>query len=294
MARLCAPDSLLTIVRKVAALSAIYWDDACFPKAFCEAENNWLAALSQLVAGYLYERQGAPVAYKTMAKEALVAAGSRLREPTARFCKDVWTRFRKLAVQRDIGANAKLNPLAYEGETSEPIAATAFVASLAGHNFNVLRWATQQLSFGEAASAAENLGRIRGVGVKLASFYLRDVAKHAGIEEHAHGQELYFQPVDRWVRRIAILWGAMVQPSVDIRDDGSEDERAAQLFVNLARLARVRGGDLNAGAWILGSQILDGDPGIVVRELAALDRCLMKSLVWHQTFARILAPLLGK
>jgi len=283
-----APE-LLAIVRLVARISAIYWHQDCFPKAFDHARLHWLDALIQFIADYSFERQGAIAAYPRSARAALQQAGNGLAEPMAPFEREAWRLFGDLVKKADVGLNPKLQPLNWElpGKT----AATVFVGTLAEWEFNLLLWARALLANGRAEQATARLLEIRGVSWKLAAFYLRDVAKHFNLDEQRCGPAWCFQPGDRWVQRIAAVWGRMLGRPVTKDDyDGS-----VQLFVELATAAGVRGGDVNAGAWVL-SQLLDRDQRQVESSVSSLDRLearLRETLRWNLACVGVIEPLLA-
>jgi hypothetical protein len=277
------PTELLAIVKRLARLAEIYWHPHCFPKAFDQAANSWLSALIQFVCDYSFERQGAPAAYRRFAREALHVAGNGIPQPTAEFAIAAWRGFQTPAKQRGIGTNPSLNPLNCES-TGKYIAAPTFVTRLARHDFNILRWSWSLLQAGRAEEATNDLCEIRGVSWKLAAFYLRDVAKHFKLDESVCGPAWCFQPVDRWVGRVAAAWSVMLGGNVSENDYWG----AAELFSQLADSAGVRGGDLNAGVWVFASQLLDRNVAEAVSTVAGLEDCLEANLRWNEAIADVL------
>lgn len=278
------PRELISIVRTIAALADIYWHPDCFPKEFKQAQNNWLTALVQFTAGYAYERQGAPPAYRTLAREALLSAGSDLERPDPRFARRVWKEFQRRAAEQGFAVNRKLNPLNDE-RSSRNVSSPGFVASLADFDHNILLLAKGMIERGEAEMILLQLQAIRGVGPKIAALYLRDVARFFELEEQPGW---CFQPVDVWIRRTASYWGEL------LHRQGNGDRAAARLLAELAAVAGVRGSDLNAGTWVLGSQLLDGElRGVVISE-DGLTVCLANNLRWSAAIIQALEPLVRK
>jgi hypothetical protein len=273
---------LLKVVRATARLAEIYWHDDCFPKEFKAAERGWLPALVQFTAGYAYERQGAAPVYRTFARESLTAAAAGLGAPTASLPEAVWQDFVRRAQQLSVGPNGKVNPLAWS-KNSRKVSSVEFARTLRDEGFSILRWAARMVREGHAEAATTSLRGIRGVGWKLAAFYLRDVARFYALAEEP---AWCFQPVDVWIRRIAGFWAARTGRSV------ASDNDAATVFVDLARAAEVRGGDLNAGAWILGSQLLDGELEDIVCSWRHFSRCMTANHRWNEAISSVLRPLM--
>jgi hypothetical protein len=135
---------------------------------------------------------------------------------------------------------------------------------------------------GDAEEATRKLRSIRGVGWKIAAFYLRDVARYYDLPEKPGW---CFQPADVWIQRIAGHWGQMLSRNVAGYD------AAARLFVDLAQAAGVRGGDLNAGAWVLGSQLLDRDLEEIICSEKGLQSCVDTNLRWNAAVSGVLERL---
>lgn len=71
---------------------------------------------------------------------------------------------------------------------------------------NLVLWAKKEIEAGRVHSAHARLDGVRGVGGKIASFFLRDVADYYEIKPNR--DRYLLQPVDVWVRRaVAALGG---------------------------------------------------------------------------------------
>lgn len=276
------PAELLKIVQATAQLAEIYWHRDCFPKEVESAERGWLPALVQFTAGYAYERQGAAPAYRDLARKSLAATGGGLSAPTSALPKATWQEFSRLADNAHVRPNWKVNPLAWSKDSGK-VSSVQFALSLKAEEHNILRWAADVARGGNAEAATTALRSIRGVGWKLAAFYLRDVARFYSIDEEP---AWCFQPVDVWIRRIAKCWAARINRSV------VNDNDAATVFIDLAHAAEVRGGDLNAGAWVLGSQLLDGDLDDVVCYWSHFARSMALNYKWNAAVSSVICPLM--
>lgn len=272
------PDDVLAMAKRVAGLADIYWAPECFPKEFAEARQSWLAALIQFVASYSFERQGAPPIYRTYARKALEKHGNGLARPNSTFVKAAWNEFHRFASANAHGTNPNVCSL-HSGKGYK-LTAIEFAIELSAHGHNIFAWASDLLARGKAEEAERGLLRIRGIGHKIATFYLRDVVRAAGLDETRAGPGWCFQPVDVWVRRAAEVWGSLSRVSV------TNYWTAAELIVDLAGAAGVVGGDLNGGVWILGSQLVDrnADPDLseTLASSVKLETCLNANLGWSR------------
>jgi len=281
------PEYLLKIVRAVARLSEIYWHKDCFKKEFKFAENGWLPALIQFTSSYSYERQGAPLAYRRLSRNSLENVAKGMKEPSKSFPEDVWAEFKRLAKEGGIGTNENVNPLTCS-ENNRQISSAQFVLNLKEYEYNILMWAEDHIREGKAEDATDDLLGIRGVGWKIAAFYLRDVAHHVAHHYDLEEEPAWcFQPVDVWIRRIATSWGSIIGRSVEENYDV-----AAQVFIDLAKAASVeKAGDLNAGAWVLGSQLIHDDIDKVVTNWDAFTECMKQNCQWNTAVTGILRKI---
>jgi hypothetical protein len=273
------PPDVIAMAKRVAPLAEIYWSPDCFHEEFEAATSGWLAALTQFVAGYSFERAGAPPIYRTYAREALARAGEGVTQPTTALAAEVWKEFQGLAQANGHGTNPNVCAL-HPGNGTHKVTAVEFIATLPSYGFNVFTWATDMLATSRAEHAVGELRRIRGIDYKIATFYLRDVVRAASLDEKKAGPRWCFQPIDVWVRRAAETWGSLSGRNV------ANYDAAAELIIDLADAAAVSAGDLNGGVWILGSQLVDrnADPDLshTLASSAALEKCLVANLRWSK------------
>ena len=69
------------------------------------------------------------------------------------------------------------------------------------------------------------------------------------------------------------------------------DRRAAVFFGDLARAAGVRGGNLNAGAWVLGAKLRHGTLDEVLADTKSLHQCIESNLGWFGGVAEHLGKI---
>lgn len=184
-----------------------------------------------LFAGqYAYERQGRARSYPH-------AAYFAIQDSPALDAPETWQAF-----QRELdGAkpNAKLNPL-YHTAASCTCASCTFAGSDGGL-VDIVEAARSELAEGHVRRAFDRLDRVRGVGPKIAPFFLRDVAVWFKIEP-VRDREL-LQPIDVWVRRYVARLTDGAVPSTDYQ--------AARWICESSAAPEAA----NQGLWYFGSQI---------------------------------------
>ncbi len=232
---------------------------------FPEIETDWLEALKFFLYGYAFERQGRSPAYAPLAVEAIrVTIGeNRPEKPTRELTKAVWEKFCDLGNYHPRptkprkpkhgkqpkpadpyeGANKKNNPL-YQSTGKQDV--ITFCSSLVAHRYNIFVFAKSGIQ-AQIRETHSKLCEIRGVGEKIASFFLRDVALQSDNRIADSDREL-LQPVDIWVRRTARL---LSQNSITEESDAM----CAQEMVRLSHEAQCSDLLLNAGSWYFGSQV---------------------------------------
>jgi hypothetical protein len=188
---------------------------------------------------YAFERVGAPLVYPLAAEQAIARAGRDL-EPG-----EVWSSFCDVV---DGPVNEKTNPLWHRDHDCDCLLCI-FRAETGPRN--IVDWARQEVAHGRVAAAYTKLLRVRGVGPKIASFFLRDVALRYGLSPEA--DRWLLQPVDVWVRRFVMT----LEPG-----HGTSDDRAVAGWVVTnsvtPELANATPELANAGLWYFGARIAPG------------------------------------
>lgn len=115
-----------------------------------------------------------------------------------------------------------------------------------GHN--IFTWAVDAVQHGRSADAYGSLVTMHAIGDKLSTFYLRDVALVADIEDSIRAQDyIYFQPVDTWVAQVAQSLGLIEQ------SDRGKIMVIKDKLIRACLEAEVSPLLFNAGAWIAGA-----------------------------------------
>ena len=109
-----------------------------------------------------------------------------------------------------------------------------------------MRWAKEELRDGKVQDSHGLLKNINGVGDKIASLFLRDVALVYGIAPDQSRELL--QPIDRWVKRYIYHWE---------QDDSLKELECAHWIVERSLTAGVSPERVNAGMWHFGARVVD-------------------------------------
>jgi hypothetical protein len=113
---------------------------------------------------------------------------------------------------------------------------------------NIFTWAVDAIQHGRSAEAYGNLIAIHAIGDKLSTFYLRDVALVADIEDSIPAQDYaYFQPVDTWVEQVALSLGLIE------RSDRGKINTVKDKLIRACLEAEISPLLFNAGAWLAGA-----------------------------------------
>jgi hypothetical protein len=219
-----------------------------------EALSDPVLALSQFLFGYAFERQGRSPAYAPIARHVIETTGA-----TKVFWQDeamphrVWTSFCSTLneIREDARSNPMNNPLCPQGYsypskggkkgTNQPSVLQFVQQRLKHFDYNIVAWAKCMLLDGQVQTVHGDLRSINGIGPKIASFFLRDVAWCFGIE--VVSQRDLLQPIDVWVERTA--------QQLDPTSKG----RAATWIVQQSESAGVLPEAVNAGVWYFGALI---------------------------------------
>lgn len=119
--------------------------------------------------------------------------------------------------------------------------------SASGIPLNIVSWAEQLIRAGKIELLHNELDAIRQVGPKVISLFLRDLIRLLKLEAFLRPEDYrWLQPVDTWVRRIAIQLG------IATGGDGTAAE-----IVRVCQQAQIDPMEFNQGAWFIGSNSLE-------------------------------------
>lgn len=160
--------------------------------------------------GYAFERAGrnssyAPAAAAALEKNAPEFDGSRSPDVEGK----IWDAFGTSLREADIPPNKKLCPLLP--------GAGSLVRQLGEKGkSNILAYAQECITKGIIPEAFDFLSSIRGIGPKIASYFLRDAKEllpHGGVSVQIDGSIRWqLQPIDIWVKRtVELIAGRAMQ-----------------------------------------------------------------------------------
>ena len=253
-------------------------------KRFGNIEKDWRVALKFFLKNYAFERQGAPKAYPDSAVKAFDLADKKADRPGKDLAKEVWKKFCQLIP----ATNPDRNPLSTK-EDPQSIDILSFCAQMDKYGYNIFQFALDGIKK-DLLQTHNSLVKIRGIGPKIASFFLRDVAFLGNISinelEKLQDRSL-LQPVDVWVRRtVSFLDGS----------SGQKDEEIAKRLVEMAVAAQCCPLSLNAGAWYLGAKIATTDQRLTdcLKDMDELKKNIEKWLSPRQEETKKLSEVFDK
>lgn len=210
---------------------------------FPSYNKHWIDALKLFLRAYAFEKAGAPKSYKEKAVLALENCKGFLDSEEA--SQKVWDEFKSLL--RDTLPGAERNPLNPGREA--PFDAVYFCKThVAPDNQNLYLFSLRNIRANKVWKAHASLQRIRGIGPKIASLFLRNIALENGITDVGLRDRDLLQPIDVWLRRSA---EQLLSPQKSFKKDCD----AARALVHLADEAGCCALRLNAGCWYFGSQV---------------------------------------
>jgi len=246
-------ESLKLRLKMIEGLGKLFYEAPRFNKrSLANAKRDWKSALELFLVDYAFQRLRGFPKYESAAIQALHLVAGDKESPTLEIRENVWIKFLEiLGLPKDgKGANVKVNPL-WPRQTGSQKPLLDFILELKQYNYNLIYWSEQMLINKKTKTAFDELNRIRGISQKIGTLFLRDIAHTFNIQEDQGDDKIYFQPIDTWVRRGSIVLASKLK--------GKNDWAVARKLICLAECARISGCLLNAGLWLLGSQIVGSD-----------------------------------
>jgi hypothetical protein len=209
--------------------------------------NDTVDAASLFLEGYAFERQGRSPAFSP----AAVASISNCRKAhiSEDFPLAAWEHF--CGLLNNQGLNPKLNPLFHHNNSCNCIWCILKLE-------NMILSSKNALQSGQTKEAWKKLVRIRGIGPKIASLFLRDVAiiYEDELLPAKDDDRWLLQPIDIWVRRIVMHLDKSI-------NNKSRYEEIAKWIVKESENPEY----CNQGMWYFGAKIAQTE--------FKLDNCLI-------------------
>lgn len=209
-------------------------------------------ALAFFARHYAFERQGRSPNFAPAAADVIMEFGKEgISLDNQQVAQQVWCRFRERL--SNSGLNERNSPLCPKGivytdkggqHRTQQLSAVEFIQQrLDDHNLVI--WAKHKLASDNVKEAHKALAGINGIGGKIVSLFLRDVALMFDVVP-TRDREL-LQSVDIWVRRTVAKLADKGSPS--------DDAACAHWIVSSSNSVGLSPERVNAGMWYLGAQI---------------------------------------
>ena len=249
-------EKLMNLLSQFEKLSRFgYWEDARWNKA---KEDPW-ASLRLLLSDYAFEHQGVSQDYSPAAVDTIDEINSSsLSEDIASV---VWDSFKKKLKPK--GLNEMNNSLCPKGEkyerkdgdkrtprTTKKVSIIQFAAKR--KELPIVAWAYAMMEGEKLKDAYAELQKINGIGPKIASLFLRDLAVYFKLEPKENRR--FLQPVDTWIRFV-------VQAISD--NPKADDGECAQFIVDNSKAPER----VNQGIWYFCSDMADSSQYVVGQNL---------------------------
>lgn len=215
-------------------------------------ESDTWDALGLFLEGYAFERQGRRPDYGPAAADAVVQAKSKGEGlETTDIHQSLWDCFKHYL--NGSGLNEANNPLCPQGTSysrkkgstlTNKQSAVEFIRRISGDGFppNIILFAKAGLECDQLKAVHGRIKEINGIGPKIASLFLRDVATF--YKAFPSNDRQLLQPIDVWVRRIVNELGGP-----------ANDQDIGTWIVSESTIASVNPEAVNQGMWYFAREI---------------------------------------
>lgn len=171
-------------------------------------ESNPFDSLRFFLRGYAFERQGSSRDFAAVAYEVILEASKEEKDFSSLKAKKIWNTFTKKLSEVSVEPNHARNPLCPKGtkytnnKGNTKIVNQKCVIELVQEelsNVGIVSFAKEKLDLDQVKEAYKILNKINGVGPKIASLFLRDVAVMYDCKKISNNKKL-LQPIDTWIR----------------------------------------------------------------------------------------------
>jgi hypothetical protein len=233
--------SQIEAVKRLASFGSVYRNTFINHPNFKKQFTDNYTALHCFLETYAYEHQGSAKAYPIIATQTIEKIfNGKVETVSSTHCSEAWQTYQYIAKNdfNELRVNPTHNPMNnYDGVLS--IMAQQKVSNLAEYTKNLLEK-------DGAKKAHEFIDEIKGIGPKIASFYLRDIVCLSGLDENKIQDSFYLQPFDTWLEQAFSLITKNGETSLESKQ---------RTLVELCKVANCSPVAFNQGSWIVGSQI---------------------------------------
>lgn len=218
-------------------------------------DSDSFDALCLFLDGYAFARQGAKPDFAHVAIDVVNELKTQARSLIATGTPPlVWKMFCTRLQYKDLNeANNPLCPVGtnYTRKTGQSKtygdSVFEFLRSLDDNHIapNIVSFARNSIQLDMVRDAHRSLCEINGVGAKIASLFLRDVAEFYAVFPSTERNLL--QPVDVWIKRIMSY----------LCNHDLSNEEVQELIIKQAFINNICPETVNGGMWYFGSEIAD-------------------------------------
>lgn len=174
-------------------------------------ESNPFDSLRYFLWEYAFERQGSSRDFAAVANEVILEASEKGKDFSSLKGEKIWNTFTKKLNEVSVKPNPACNPLCPQGtkyrnkgntKTVGQISVIELMLQEKLSNVGIVSFAKEKLDLDQVEEAHKILNKINGVGPKIASLFLRDVAVRYDYKKISNNKEL-LQPIDTWIRYCA-------------------------------------------------------------------------------------------
>ena len=233
-------------------------------------DEAWVDSLIHF-CNYAFERAGSPSIYRNSAKEALRVNRAWLKD-RERWSDDIesniFETFTRVCMESDLeNYNIKNNPMSPSDGGQLSMLRFAWYEA---KNMSIAGWAATCINNDDLSNAFQKLKQIRGIGNKIASFYLRDIYILSGNSSRNIRDRHLIQPIDVWTRRAAQCF---------LNNKDASDEECATFLVNYEDKKGMQNGSMNIALWVLGAQIAEDEKTFIefVQDIKRSDHDSLKN-----------------
>ncbi len=122
-----------------------------------------------------------------------------------------------------------------------------FISKIPQFRHNVLDYSIDHIQNNQIPKLFNSFDDIRSVGVKTASFFIRDTVAFYGLETPTFVYDKYTQPIDTWVRQVCKKLNIVAK----------NDNLLVDKIVQACKVAGVSPISFHQGCWYLGSHSLE-------------------------------------
>jgi len=170
--------------------------------------SNPFDSLRFFLLGYAFARLGSSSDFAAVAHEVILEASEKGKDFSSLKVEKIWNTFTKKLNEVSVKPNHARNPLCPQGikyvnkgntRTVRQISVIELMLQEELSNVGIVSFAKEKLDLDQVKEAHKILNKINGVGPKIASLFLRDVAVMYDCKKISNNKKL-LQPIDTWIR----------------------------------------------------------------------------------------------